>query len=173
MGRSPSLTILLCEDDAHEQLVRSYLKKIVGYNSRNVRPLNASRQVHGGNVGWVLREFPKQLQACRNRHAHTLLIVIIDADDFTVDQRSASLSNEGAFSEADPLVLLIPRRHVETWIRVALGEEVNETATYKKPAPKSKDFSTAASQIYQWVRQIPPPDLRNVPSLLGALPNWR
>jgi hypothetical protein len=86
-----SETILLCEDDPQEQMVRQYLKRCGARTQEpSLRVRNASNEVHGGNVGWVLREFPYELKVCRKRHAtnaKTQLIVVIDADEKSVAER--------------------------------------------------------------------------------------
>jgi hypothetical protein len=171
-----SRTILLCEDDPQERLVRSYLKECGLHTAPPYFvPRNASREVHGGNVGWVLREFPKELHACRQRHktkARTLLIVVADADAFTVGERQSQLIADPPIVTDDPLVVLIPRRHIETWIRAALRESVNETDSYKKPEPKKSEVRRAAKEIHGWARGNPTPGPTCIPSLQAALPEW-
>jgi hypothetical protein len=172
-----SQTILLCEDDAHSSLVIAYLRQCgLNTNPPCVRIRNASREVRGGNIAWVLQEFPKELHACRKRHAthaRTLLIVVADADNFSVDDRRSHLESDPPVSTADPLVVLIPKRHVETWIRNALGQSVNQDDDYKKPVLKKDEFRVAAKQIYDWARDTPVPGQKVVPSLLQSLPEWR
>jgi len=177
MADRVSLTVLLCEDDVQERLVRSYLKEC-GLNTHPpyLIPRNASREVHGGNVGWVLREFPKELEACRQRHAtraNTLLIVVIDADDFAVKDRRSHLQSDVQLAGNDPVAVLDPKRHVETWIRAALGHLVNEVDDYKNPQPKKAEVRTAAKQIYGWVRDKLPAKPMGIPSLIDAMPEWR
>ena len=172
-----SKTILLCEDDPQEQLVRRYLDKCgIRTQPPSLIARNASRTVQGGNVGWVLAEFRKELEACRRRHstrANTLLVVVVDADDHTIDQRRAHLNEQGHIGGADPLVVLIPKRHIETWIRSALDEPVNENDSYKHPEPRKADIRTAASQIHGWARGNPVPGPTCVDSLRVSLPEWR
>lgn len=177
MSDRVSKTILLCEDDAHERLVRSYLK-VCGLHTEPpyLIPRNASRAVHGGNVSWVLREFPRELEACRKRHAtraSTLLIVVVDADQLAVDVRRAELAADPPWSSADPLVVLIPKRHVEAWIRAALGQTVNEADDYKLPELLKAEFRAAARIIHGWARDNPRPGSACIPSLKTSLPEWR
>jgi len=162
--------VLLCEDDPQEQMVRRYLDRC-GFRTQEptLRVRNASRAVHGGNVGWVLREFPKEMQVCRKRHAvhaRTLLIVVVDADENSVVERRSQLETNAG----DPMVALIPKRHIETWVRSALGEAVNEIDSYKKPAAKKADIKTAAAQIHGWARNNPAPGTTCVDSLRSSLP---
>jgi hypothetical protein len=165
--------VLLCEDDPQEQLVRRYLERCgVRTLAPTLRVRNASREVHGGNVGWVLREFPKEMEACRKRHAahaRTLLIVVVDADQYTVADRQAQLQTDAG----DPVVALIPKRHVETWIRSALGQAVNETDSYKDPPSTKADIRAAAHRIHDWARDNPMPGATCVESLRASLPGFR
>jgi hypothetical protein len=165
--------VLLCEDDPQEQIVRRYLERC-GLRTLppTLRVRNASREVYGGNVGWVLREFPKEMEACRNRHAahaKTLLIVVVDADQGTVADRRAQLE----MKSSDPIVALIPKRHIETWIRAALGDAVNESDSYKNPAPTKAEIKSAADQIHGWARSVPAPGATCVDSLRESLPAFR
>lgn len=177
MSERVSRTILLCEDDPQQRLVRLYLREC---GLRTEPPYfvtrNASREVHGGNVGWVLHEFPKELLACRQRHtahANTLLVVVVDADDLTVAERRGHFSADTPLSDADPLVMLIPRRHIETWIRAARKLTVNETDSYKNPEPKKSEVGAAAKQIHAWARNNPRADSNCIPSLQMSFSEWR
>jgi hypothetical protein len=165
--------VLLCEDDPQEQMVRRYLDRCgLRTLEPTLRVRNASREVYGGNIGWVLREFPGEMEACRKRHAahaKTLLIVVIDADENTVVDRRAQLETNAG----DPAVALIPKRHIETWIRSALGQTVNEIDSYKNPAPKKADVRTAACQIHGWAHGNPAPATTCVDSLRASLPEFR
>ena len=118
MADRVSEMVLLCEDDPQQQLVRRYLEKCgLRTSAPTLRIKNASREVHGGNVGWVLTQFPKEMEACRKRHAtfaKTILIVIVDADEKAVAERRAQLPT----APSDPIVALIPKRHIETWIQI-------------------------------------------------------
>ena len=165
MSDRVSRTILLCEDELHERLARAYMERC-GLSARPplLFPLVASRMQHGGNVDWVLREFPKQLYACRQRQkkARTLLIVLVDADKFAVDERrrqlDARLTQAGyeALHETDPVVLLIPRRHVETWICSLLGKAVTEDEDCKDwDKPTRAEIRQAAHTVYQWAARMP------------------
>lgn len=173
MSDRVSEIVLLCEDDPQEQIVRRYLERC-GLRTLppTLRVRNASREVHGGNIGWVLGEFPKEMEACRKRHvahAKTLLIVVVDADHGTVVERRTQLKT----NDGDPMVALIPKRHIETWIRSALGNAVNENDSYKNPALKKAEIRSAADQIHGWARGVPAPGPTCVDSLRVSLPAFR
>jgi hypothetical protein len=175
-----SETIILCEDDTHCRLVKAYMKEC-GLNTiePTCRTKIASRMVQGGNVKWVLNQFPIELAAvrARNTRARTLLIVVADADEGNVADRIAEFHRASPITGDDSLVLLIPRRNMETWILFAVTPSniVNEEDDYKK-SNKSFDkslFRAAAKQIHGWAHDIPVLTLDNVPSLVASLHEWR
>ncbi len=102
-----------------------------------------------------------------------MLIVVVDADENTVAGRRGHLNQQSQIDAHDPLVILIPRRHIETWIRAALGDAVNENDSYKKPEPKKSEIRAAGIQIHGWARENPLPGATCVDSLRIALPEWR
>lgn len=132
--------------------------------------------MHGGNVNWVIAQFPIELEVCRRRHrarANTLLIVVVDADSFSVAERNGHLNKVAQPASDDPAVILIPKRHIETWIRAALGDNVNQDDSYKKPEPKKLEIRTAATQIHNWARDNPKPGPACVDSLRQSISEWR
>jgi len=177
MSDRVSQIILLCEDDLQEQLVRFYLEQCrVSTRRQHLRILNASRLVHGGNVGWVRSTFPSELTACRKRHsakASTLLIVVADADSFTVAERRGHFQAESPFGAHDPVVSVIPRRHIETWIWGACGKAVNETENYKHPTPTKSEVRRASFLVYALAHDANEPRDGCVPSLLESIPDWQ
>jgi hypothetical protein len=182
MSERVSQIILLCEDETHERLTKAYLKACGHKNpERFVRSLVASRMQHGGNVGWVLDEFPKQLHACRQRQkkARTLLIVLVDADKLTVEARRRQLLGRvksaglEEFGKSEPAAILIPKRHIETWVSALLGDAVTETEDCKiRRKLRKEEIRRAAETLDEWSRPNATPGTTCVPSLLEALPEW-
>ena len=184
MSDRVSRTTVLCEDEAQERLVREYLKTCkLSCDPPQVIWRVASKLQYGGNDHWVLKEFSDELHACRQRSAKakTLLIVVIDADaKFSVEQRRDQLCERvqqtgySDFGGDDPAVLLIPKRHIETWIAVLLGKTVTEDEDCKDWEPPSKkQFRGAAEALYQWARPNATFGTNCVPSLKNSLPEWR
>jgi hypothetical protein len=183
MSDRVSQTVLLCEDQLHERIVKAYMKECgLPTHAPYVRPHVASQEQQGGNDAWVLNQFPIQVRACRQRQkkATTLLIVVIDADRFTVVDRRRQLNDrlkEAGYEELsvdDPVVLLIPRRHGETWICSLLGETVTEDEDCKDwENPSKEEIRQAARTAYEWARPNATPGPTCVPSLQVALPEWR
>jgi len=177
-----SRIILLCEDDAHRRLANEYMKLCNINVKYNVIALVGSERQKGSAKHWVLQEFPRQLHACRQRssRAKTLLIVMVDADEDEVEERKeqlwASVRNAGYQErrDDDPAVLLIPRWHVETWIRALLGESVTEDEPCKGwNDPSKEEMRRAARTAYAWARENAIPGPTCVPSLRSSLPEWR
>ena len=105
--------------------------------------------------------------------ANTLLIVVVDADDFSVKDRRYHLQSDVRLAANDSVAILVPKRHVETWIRAALGQRVNELDDYKNPEPSKAEVRAAAKQIYGLARGKIPVDSVSIPSLLDAIFEWR
>jgi hypothetical protein len=107
------------------------------------------------------------------------LVAIVDADNETTERRASQLS--GALEAAsmdgrsndEPIVVLIPKRHVETWIRALLGNNVGETTDYKYPKPTSSEIRQAAEILHEWTRPDANPGATSPPSLTDSLPEWR
>ena len=70
-------------------------------------------------------------------------------------------------------MVLIPKRHVETWIRALLGNEVDEVTGYKKPKPTHAEISNATSTLHEWTRLNAVPAATCPASLAESLPEWR
>jgi hypothetical protein len=83
------------------------------------------------------------------------LVVAIDADISTVAQRENEL--ETALAEVgelrrqadEAIVLLIPKRHIETWILCLLGEHVDEVTGYKSRGDVHQQIKPAALTFYE------------------------
>ncbi len=140
----------------------------------------ASREQQGGNCRWVLDRFPIELHACRKRHAKTQLIVVIDADFMTVDERLTELKEKVGEAKleklepSEPVVFLIPKRNIETWILALNEEEVFEDEDYKKKS-KATDRSvinSAAAKLHDLILNKAP-DHNCIASLRSSLPEWQ
>ncbi len=184
MSDRVSKAVLLCEDPEHQRLMLAFLKKCgVPNPGRMLRPIVASKMREGGNVGWVIERFPDQFRAVRQRQrsrANSLLIVMIDADECSVEERKRELNRRAEeagldpIKPDDPLALIIPKRHIETWIRSLLGDSVTEDVDCKTNKTISKEqLRIAADQLYEWSRPNAIAGPNCVPSLTRALADWR
>ena len=173
--------VVLTEDMEQQKLVRKYLEKC-GHNLRECEFLPRRKWPGGSGEQNVRHEFPVQVRACRSttgKKASALLVVMIDADRKTTNERGQQLSKALEDADEDPLghdeliVVLIPRRHVETWIRALLGTKVDEEADYKNPKPTGSEIQQAAVTLYEWTRPNAQPGETSPASLTASIPEWR
>ncbi len=174
--------IVLAEDKEQQNLVRRYLERC-GHDTRHLRfePLPAKTS-GGSGEKYVRDHYAEQVHACRSsrgKRASALLIVIIDADSQTTAWRASQLSNEleaadeRALSDDEPIVVLIPKRHVETWIRALVGNAVDELTDYKKPVPTTAEIKNAAAKLYDCTRPSANLPAEYPPSLTDSIPRWQ
>ena len=129
-----SRIIVLCEDRAHEMFVTRFLKKGWGVNPRAIRvvPYPGGR---GSGKKFVVEKFSEEAKAFRCRHASTILLVIQDADEFSVEQVKVNLDERlpSPREKNEQIIYIIPRWHIETWIAYLDGMDVDEAdkVTYK------------------------------------------
>ncbi len=166
MSKSSRVTVIVVLEDAHhEMLVYRFLAKrgLGKYEMRIER--SPSGKVNA--EGWVRKTFAKEVNVYRVRHAKTALIVVIDADTHTVQDRWRQLDQalidggkQGVDAEREQIARLVPKRNVETWILCLNGHAVDEKDDYKKKRDGWNDLiPQAAGTLLQWIRQKPgPPD---------------
>jgi hypothetical protein len=173
--------IVLCEDQEHQNLVRRYLIR-AGHRSHTFHFLPLCGR-DGSGAQYVRVHFPKQVTICRGilgRRTGCLLIVITDADDHSVRERERTLQHELTQSHHDsvtatePIVILIPKWQVETWIKCLLGQPMNEGDRNSDRPPVTPDqIKEATETLFEWTRHGAQIGATCVPSLELALPRWR
>ncbi len=173
--------IVLAEDQEHQNLIRRYLLR-TGQNQRTFRlvPLPGKRKC---GSQYVREQFPKQVAECRatlGRRASCLLIVITDADNLTTNERERTLhaalkaDHQRAIEQTEPVIILIPKWQVETWIKCLLGETVTEAdRDTDKPPVTAQQIIAAARALFDWARPNALAGATCVRSLARALPRWR
>lgn len=153
----PSQVILLVEDTQHERFICRYLRR-VGLKNRAMR-IRKSPAGKGSAEQWVREQYASEVSACQRRQAETSLIVVIDADTYTVEQRMRQLDQvlqkAGIHlqSSSDRIARLIPKRNLETWILCLNNVPVNEDEDYSKSySDWTELISKAAVALYQCTR---------------------
>lgn len=172
--------IVLAEDAEQQSLVRRYLQRCGHGNSVRFLPV-AAKGPGGSGEKYVRDQYARQVQACRSAlgRVSALLVVMVDADMETTQHRATQLSdalkaaNMDGRDDEEPIVVLIPKRHVETWIRALLGNQVDEETNYKKHKPTSSQIREAAETLHQWTRPGAAPGPTSSPSLTASVPQWR
>ncbi|MCL4782933.1 MAG: hypothetical protein KJZ70_07865 [Bryobacterales bacterium] len=181
MSRS-SKVVVLCEDKRTQKLIRSFLRKL-SYRNHELR----FTKINAGSAEQQVREqFPNEVAYLRNsRFQDQVLIAAIDADNFTVEERLRQLEQSlgsASLPARDPeekICLLIPRRNIETWIRVLSGDEVSEEENCKPPpggtqAQRLDNRSAQAGErFYELTRPNAPLPNPTVDSLNRAIPEAR
>jgi len=174
---NPSLVIVLLEDEHHRMLVYRYLiKRRLKTHQIRIVP---SPSGQGSADAWVRDKFADEVSAYRVRRAKTAsaLIVVIDADTHTVQERWGQLDQ--ALKDAkrqtvevanEQIARLVPKRNVETWILCLNGQTVDEDTDYKK----SRDDWTelipeAAETLFQWTRPKAEPPNYCIDSLQAGI----
>ena len=140
MSNRASQIILLCEDKLHEVFVRRFLKAwgVVGLNYKiYVKPYPESS---GCGSQFVISNFPDQLTAIRSRRDTVkVLIVVIDADNKTVEERKREL--EKTLEEVEPkmskvaadehVCCVIPKWSIDTWLAYLQDGNASEDESCK------------------------------------------
>ena len=169
--------VLLVEDQRHESLVRRYLERLRPgkYVFRSKKPSPG----RGSGEQQVRERYAEEVRACRRSHARTCLIVVIDADSGTCLARENQLAErllemeEQPRSAGEPILHLIPKRNVETWLLCLAGHQVDEVGDYRyDPRLGREAAKAAATALYDWTRKNAPLPGHCVESLSAALPEF-
>jgi hypothetical protein len=169
----PSLVIVLVEDSRHQQFVRRYLRRC-GLEQHAMRFVPYPAGARSGEQ-WVRERFAVEVEAYRRRRAHaeTTLIVLIDADDLSVQERLAQLDrclDEARAARVRPdveqIARLVPKRNIETWILCLNDVPVDEETDYKRTR---NDWTTlirsGIETLYGWTRRNAQPPVSSISSL--------
>lgn len=159
---------LLCEDSQTDAFVRRFLKHR-NFSPRDFRTLSLPAGSQSGEQ-WVRERYPDELRAIRAARG-AYLIVVTDADRNSTEARCAQLEAEcdrqgiRRRNDADPVLVIVPRRNIETWLAYLGGTDVNECDLYRK-LPRQRDCAEHARHLYamcheaQRLRDPAPPSLR-------------
>lgn len=142
--------VLLCEDRQMSAFARRFLFRR-NFTSRQVESMH-SKPGRGSGEQWVRDRFPRQLRAVRERQ-RTFLIAMVDADSGSTANRRSQLVQEcrkqgvAPPSKDDPVLVVVPKRNIETWFAYLAGDDVDETAKYPK-LPRPNDCKPLAFALY-------------------------
>ena len=121
---------ILCEDRAHWHFARACLQAR-GWNVRQLQPRIAPAG-RGAAERWVRDRYPEELRAYRSKAAeNACLIVIIDGDKQSPDERVSDLEATAPRGSQDRVALFVPCRNIETWIAYLEGHAVSEEQQYR------------------------------------------
>ncbi len=165
MAKRIACLIVLAEDLNQANFARRFLER-KGHHWRTIRfrPLPQGR---GAAEQYVREKYADEVSEYRRRSSYqsAVLVVLVDAHVKTVVEResklNAALKNAGEEPREDreAIALLIPKRHIETWILCLLGERVNEFTDYKSRKDIQQKIKPAAQTFYEWSQlNYPVPD---------------
>lgn len=161
--------ISLCEDLQTDVFVRRFLRR--RFPRREFRPLVPPPGSQSGEQ-WVREQYPDQLRAIREKKK-AYLIVVIDADNGTTSRRRAQL--DAACDEkkipkrkaSDPVLMVVPRRNIETWLAYLGGATVDEDTKYRG-LQHARDCGPHANRLYAMCHEAQRLDEGAPPSLREA-----
>ena len=144
--------VLLCEDSQTNKFLRRFLRRRFGRRFR--RQIESVPLAAGTGSGEqrVREQFTHQLELIRGRQGATL-IVVIDADTESAEARRTQLQRQcevrgiEALRASDPVLVVVPRRNIETWFRYLGGQEVDETTRYPH-LRREADCEPLADRLY-------------------------
>jgi hypothetical protein len=136
--------IVLIEDQMQRSVVQRYLEchgygKGLKYGQYRVRFLQSKKGVGSGEQ-FVRQNYPKEYKEfCKKKNNQNIaLIVVIDADTKTVQERFDQLTNKGEYYQDQNIAILIPKRNIESWLAFWSGGTVDESTNYKPRYPDNK-----------------------------------
>jgi hypothetical protein len=172
--------IQLVEDVNQENLLRRYLHQL-GHDNRNMRPVRVESG-RGSGEQFVRERYAAEVRAIRGQLNRTraCLIVMIDADTGSTEDRRLQLeralrdADEPARNPAEPILNLIPKRNVETWILCLNSDLVSEITDYRHdPGIDAQSIKRAAKVLFSWTRPNCAVPEACVPSLQSCLVEFR
>lgn len=141
-------------------LIYRYLKKH-GLNGHQMT-FRPSPPGAGSAENWVRNEFAVEVGAYRSRQtrARTELIVVIDADTRTVQQRLSQLDQalldngkRAVDTDTERIARLVPKRNIETWILCLNERPVDEETDYKRARNNWSELTVSAAEtLFHWTR---------------------
>lgn len=174
-GKRGVRVTILGEDNVQVSFARRVLD-LLGFGPREVflRPVPDG---DGSGEQWVRTDYPNQVGLNRSKRSHQqcTLLVSIDADNRSIADRKNQLDQALTNAELavrgkdEPIVIWVPGRNIESWLKHLAGEVVNEETNYKNRV-KQLNLKQAAegfvAEFRQW--ELSPGDFETLPSLLDA-----
>ena len=188
MGRQTQY-LLLCEDKQHENVMRYFLLAC-GVSDRKIRVL-PYKPGQGAADQRVVNSFVREVKAFRSKRyqrsgdqqlRRIALIVMLDADHYTVDERRNQLNrhlqqaNLLTIQESDNIVLLIPKRNIETWLAALTSDDISaidEKTNYRHSLPERPIWKAALQRLAERRTQDDAISNQAPPSLVTAWQNVR
>lgn len=179
MARRGVRLTILCEDVEHQRFAYHVFLNL--RFSRHELRFEVAPSGRGAADQWVRKRYSHEVKAYRRRFQSQRvgLVVLIDADRLSVDERHRQLDD--ALTDAgmpcrdtsDVIVIFVPKRHIETWIAYLLDYGADEEQAYKNTV-RDADIRQPAQrfvELFRLQREQRPDNL--LPALERALDEMR
>ena len=144
--------VLLCEDLQTDMFLRRFLRRRFGRGFRHRIHSVPFAAGSGSGEQRVREQFPDQLELIRGRRG-VVLIAVTDADKESTAARRMQLQQQCAvrgivaLRASDPVLVVVPRRSIETWFQYLSGHEFDETTRYRH-LRREADCQPLADRLY-------------------------
>lgn len=149
-----ALITVLAEDRRQANFARRYLRRL-GCSDGRIREKITPRHAGAGDA-YVRGQYPDEVAEYRRARSRrsSALVVCIDADTVTVRERLRQFSDAlpQDRTRGERIVLLVPRRNIETWILCLAGRGVDEETDYKATRDVQDNMLRAAEELHRWSR---------------------
>jgi hypothetical protein len=167
--------VLLAEDKQQQSFLRRLLLSW-GFPSHKPRLLPVPAGKMAGEQ-YVRVNFPKEVRELRRKRGQVArrLVVATDADRLAVEDRRRTLLEELARQSLDPpqpgegILLLFPKRNIETWIYYLMGNPANEIDSYPRLKARQRACQPAVERLMDLLRSTEPLPDACPPSLQLAI----
>lgn len=182
MGDRIVSLVILAEDQRSANFLRRYVGQLGNrVNQRQIRVLCCPQ---GSGEQFVRQQYPKEVKEQRRCVAggirRAALIVHVDADTDTVASEHQTLAAElirsrsGARESHERIAIVVPKRHIETWLHGLSGAVVTEDQNCKRELrDHDSKIGYAAEALFRLTRAnaVSPP--ANLQALTVAVPELR
>jgi hypothetical protein len=167
--------VVICEDQKMGSLARRFLKKRYSYTTHDIR-MEQSPGANGSGEQWVREKYCEEIKALSSRKARSqevALVVMTDADSKSVEERIATLLPQP--KDSDPVLMIVPKRNIETWLVYLSGSNVDESQNYKHNESAREVTEHHVNALDRMCRSAPlrepaPPSLVRACSEMKKLP---
>lgn len=147
--------VVLAEDLNQASFAYRYLRE-KKHHPRTIR-VRLPEKGRGAGEQYVRKKYPEEVREYRSRRYQSgLLVVLVDADMESVPEREHDLNTaletagEDQREPEEAIALLIPKRHIETWILCLQGERVDEATDYRRRRDIQQKIKPAAQTFHEW-----------------------
>jgi nitrogen regulatory protein PII len=157
MTQNRQTIVILCEDKQQYLFARYFLQK-KGFTGQFVAKVCPSGKQSGEQH--VRERYAAEVKGYRSQknRKKICLVVVIDADTFTVTERIRQLEMtlQEKRQSKENITIFVPKRNIETWIHyLQSGESIDEIVAYRKLLNQGECKPFVEKLADQCVRGLP------------------